>query len=145
MDLTQALPIAIHLETITVQEGTRQDFVLDVAGQIVKIGDTLYIRYKETATENMEEVPVTIKILPDGSLQLIRAGEMRLRLKFTYKETNESQYKAPFGMLAFSTYTHDLHVSLTDKPIAGAIALSYDLFMTDQKIGEYQLSLKFTA
>jgi len=41
VDLTQALPIAIHLETVTVQEGTRQDFVFDVAGQIVKIGDTL--------------------------------------------------------------------------------------------------------
>ena len=72
MDLTQALPIAIHLETVTVQEGTRQDFVFDVAGQIVKIGDTLYIRYKEEATDSTEEIPVTIKILPDGSIQLIR-------------------------------------------------------------------------
>jgi len=145
VDLTQALPIAIHLETVTVQEDTRQDFVIDVDGQIVKIGDTLYIRYKEEATDATEEIPVTIKILPDGSIQLIRAGEMRLRLKFTYKERNESQYKAPFGMLFFSTYTHNLHVSLTDKPIAGAVSLLYDLYMAEQKIGEYSLSLTFTV
>ncbi|MGX7328094.1 DUF1934 domain-containing protein [Enterococcus bulliens] len=139
----QGQAIAIHLETIVQQEGETQNFVFDLTGQLVKIGDTLYIRYKEETEEG--QIPVTIKLLPDGSLQLIRASEMRLRLKFEYKQTVESHYKTPYGMMFFSTFTHDMHVSLKDRPNAGEIALTYDLYLADQKAGEYQMKLSFTA
>lgn len=143
MENKQGQAIAIHLETIVQQEGETQNFVFDLDGQLVKIGDTLYIRYKEETAEG--QVPVTIKLLPDGSLQLIRASEMRLRLKFEYKEMIESHYKTPYGMMFFSTYTHDMHVSLKDQPTAGDIAIDYDLFLGEQKAGEYQMRLTFTA
>ena len=39
--------------------------------------------------------PVTIKLVPDGHVQLIRAGEMRMRLKFGYKERLETAYRTP--------------------------------------------------
>lgn len=139
----QGQAIAIHLETIVQQEGETQNFVFDLEGQLVKIGDTLYIRYQEITEEG--EVPVTMKLAPDGSLQLIRASEMRLRLKFEYKQTVESHYKTPYGMMFFSTFTRDMHVSLKDRPTAGEIALDYDLFLGDQKAGEYQMRLTFTA
>ena len=74
------LPISIQLRTKVKQQGEQQDFYFDLKGQMVKIGDTLYIRYKEIQ-EGQEEIPVTIKIMPDGHVQLIRAGEMRMRLK----------------------------------------------------------------
>ena len=32
-----------------------------------------------------DEVPVTVKVMPDGHVQLIRAGEMRMRLRFGYR------------------------------------------------------------
>lgn len=145
MDLTQGQTIVIHLQTIVTQEQEQQEFVFDLQGQIIKIGDTLYIRYKEESMDEEAAIPVTIKILPDGSMQLIRAGEMRLRLKFSYKEKVESSYKTPYGMLFFSTFTHDLHISLTDQPTAGSIALTYDLFLAEQKVGEYKMALSFTA
>ncbi len=145
VDLTKGLPISIHLKTEVRQKDEFEEFLFDIPGQIVKIGDTLYIRYKEEQADGGEPVPVTMKILPDGSIQLIRSGEMRLRLKFSYREQVETTYKTPFGMMFFSTYTKDLHFSLKDRPVSGKINVDYDLFMADGKIGTYKIILEFTA
>lgn len=86
---------------------------------MVTIGDTLYIRYKEIQEETGDEIPVTIKLVPDGHVQLIRAGEMRMRLKFGYKERLETSYRTPYGMIQIATFTKELHVSLKDRPQQG--------------------------
>lgn len=96
-----------------------QDFYFDLKGQMVTIGDTLYIRYKEIQEETGDEIPVTIKLVPDGHVQLIRAGEMRMRLKFGYKERLETSYRTPYGMIQIATFTKELHVSLKDRPTGG--------------------------
>lgn len=145
MDLSQGTPISIKLRTKVKQQGEVQDFYFDLTGQMVKIGDTLYIRYKEVQEETGQEVPVTIKIIPDGHVQLIRAGEMRMRLKFGYKERLETAYKTPYGMILIQTFTNELHVSLKDRPASGNIVIAYDLFMGEEKLGEYHLTLDFTA
>ena len=100
---------------------------------------------REVQEETGQEVPVTIKIIPDGHVQLIRAGEMRMRLKFGYKERLETAYKTPYGMILIQTFTNELHVSLKDRPASGNIVIAYDLFMGEEKLGEYHLTLDFTA
>ncbi|MGM9903750.1 DUF1934 domain-containing protein [Enterococcus hirae] len=144
MERSQGVPISIQLRTKVTQQGEHQDFYFDLKGQMVKIGDTLYIRYKEIQ-EELADVPVTIKILPDGNVQLIRAGEMRMRLKFAYRERLETSYRTPYGMIQVDTFTKKLHVSLKDRPTAGKVMIDYDLFMGLEKIGEYELRLDFTA
>jgi uncharacterized beta-barrel protein YwiB (DUF1934 family) len=143
-ELSQGIPISIHLTTKVKQEGETEDFLFDLQGQAVKIGDTLYLRYKEIQPEGTE-VPVTMKIMPDGVIQLIRSGEMRTRLKFAYKERIETSYQTPYGTMFFHTYTNHLHVSLKDRPYSGKVDIHYDLFMMQDKVGEYKLSLEFTA
>lgn len=144
MELKRGLPISIKLATKVSQHGETQDFLFDLQGQLVQIGDTLYLRYQELQ-EDGSEIPVTIKIMPDGVVQLTRAGEMRLRLKFVYKEKVETTYNTPYGMMFFGTFTKNLHVSLKDQPTAGQIYVDYDLYMGDERVGEYQISLDFTA
>lgn len=144
VDLKKGLPVSIQLKTEVFQNEELQEFLFDLQGQVVKIGDTLYIRYKEMQ-EDETEIPVTMKISPDGSIQLIRSGEMRLRLKFVYREKAETSYQTPYGVMFFSTYTRDLHFSLTDHPTAGKVSVEYDLFTAGEKIGNYKLSLDFTA
>ncbi|WP_430609913.1 DUF1934 domain-containing protein [Enterococcus sp. DIV0876] len=143
-ELSQGVPISIHLTTNVRQGDQSEDFLFDLQGQAVKIGDTLYIRYKEIQPDG-EEIPVTMKIMPDGVIQLIRSGEMRMRLKFSYKERLETSYQTPYGMMMFHTFTHHLHVSLKDRPYSGKVDIEYDLFMAADKIGEYKLALEFTA
>ncbi|MGQ4823093.1 DUF1934 family protein, partial [Enterococcus faecalis] len=51
MELSQGTPISIKLRTKVKQQGEVQDFYFDLKGQMVTIGDTLYIRYKEIQEE----------------------------------------------------------------------------------------------
>lgn len=141
MDLSQGTPVSIQLKTVVDQAGEKKNFYFDLDGQIVKMGDTLYIRYKEEG----EAIPVTIKIEPDGKIQLIRAGEMRMRLKFDYQERLDTSYRTPYGLFQISTFTKNLRFSLKDQPIAGSILIDYDLYSQAEKIGEYHLELEFTA
>lgn len=144
MAIKNGTPVSINLQTKVTQQGQTQDFFFDIEGQIVTIGDTLYIRYEELQ-ENGESIPVTIKVMPDGGVQLTRSGEMRLKLKFVYRETVKTSYRTPYGEMVFGTYTRNLHVSLKDRPTSGKILIEYDLFMADELVGNYLIDLAFTA
>lgn len=144
MDLSQGTTVSIQLKTIVSQEDEKKEFFFDLTGQIVKMGDTLYIRYKEELEEG-SPVAVTIKVEPDGKIQLIRAGELRMRLKFGYQERLETTYKTPYGLFQITTFTKNLRFSLKDQPVSGSILIDYDLFSQNEKIGEYHLELEFTA
>jgi len=145
MDLSTGVPVSIQLKTIVQQGNEQKDFFFDLEGQLVKMGDTLYIRYKEELLEDTEPTPVTIKIEPDGHVQLIRAGELRMRLRFCYQEKLDTSYRTPYGLLQISTFTHNLRVSLKDQPMSGKILVDYDLYSQTERIGEYHLELEFTA
>lgn len=144
MTLKNGTPVSIKLQTKVTQQEQTQDFYFDIEGQLVHIGDTLYLRYEEMQ-ESGEGVPVTIKIMPDGGVQLTRSGEMRLKLKFIYRETVKTSYRTPYGEMIFGTYTRNLHVSLKDRPTSGKIVIEYDLFMADELVGNYLIDLSFTA
>ncbi|MDT2744990.1 DUF1934 domain-containing protein [Enterococcus asini] len=144
MELKNGLPVSIKLATKVTQQQTTEDFYFELAGQLVTIGDTLYIRYQEVQ-EDGQKIPVTIKIMPDGAVQLTRSGDMRIRLKFIYREMVNTSYNTPYGTMLFSTYTKNLRVSLKDRPASGKIVIEYDLYMADEQIGNYQINLDFTA
>ncbi|MEQ7214946.1 DUF1934 domain-containing protein [Enterococcus asini] len=144
MELKNGLPVSIKLATKVTQQQTTEDFYFELAGQLVTIGDTLYIRYQEVQ-EDGQKIPVTIKIMPDGAVQLTRSGDMRMRLKFIYREMVNTSYNTPYGTMLFSTYTKNLRVSLKDRPASGKIMIEYDLYMADEQIGNYQINLDFTA
>ena len=130
MDLSTGVPVSIQLKTIVQQGNEQKDFFFDLEGQLVKMGDTLYIRYKEELLEDTE---------------LIRAGELRMRLRFGYQEKLDTSYRTPYGLLQISTFTHNLRVSLKDQPMSGKILVDYDLYSQTERIGEYHLELEFTA
>lgn len=144
MELKNGLPVSIKLATKVTQQQNTEDFYFELAGQLVTIGDTLYIRYQEVQ-EGGQKIPVTIKIMPAGAVQLTRSGDMRMRLKFIYREMVNTSYNTPYGTMLFSTYTKNLRVSLKDRPASGKIVIEYDLYMADEQIGNYQINLDFTA
>lgn len=145
MKKNKGIPVAIKLATQVIQNGAKEDFFFELEGQVIKMRDTLYIRYKETLVEGSEPIPVTVKIMPDGSVQLIRSQELRMRLTFIYRERVEGRYQTPYGTMQFETFTNDLRVSLKDQPISGTVAVDYDLHSGNEKIGSYQMRLDFSA
>lgn len=144
MDIKDGIPAKIKVQTKVTQNNVTEDFVFDLPGQVVKMGDTLYIRYKEIQ-EDGQEVPVTVKVTPDSQVQLIRSGESRMRMRFAYRERMETSYKTPYGMFMITTFAEKLHISLKDRPFSGIITIDYSLFMKEEKVGEYHLVLEFTT
>lgn len=145
MEERKSVPVAIKVKTEVFQEQELKEYFLEEEGQVVRIGEVLYIRYNEVMEGIEEKVPVTMKILPDGSVQLIRAGDVRMRLKFEYQKALETNYQTPFGVMWIKTFTNNIRVSLKDRPFSGNVVIDYDLYGGEEKIGVYHLELSFTA
>ncbi|GGI64369.1 MULTISPECIES: DUF1934 domain-containing protein [Enterococcus] len=146
MKLKKGMPVNIFLKTMIEQKEGKEEFLYEITGQVARVGHNLYIRYEEPQADGVSFSPVTIKIYPDQSVQLIRTtAEARVRLHFQYEETTETIYKTPYGSMFFHVYTKELHTSLTDHPLAGKVRVNYDLLMQDEKIGSYEVYLEFTA
>ncbi len=145
MEERKSIPVMIKLKTEVFQENEFKEFFLEEEGQIVRIGEVLYIRYNELLDGVDNKVSVTMKILADGSVQLIRAGEVRMKLKFDYQKYNETNYQTPFGNMIIRTFTNNIRVSLKDRPYSGQVTIDYDLYGGEETIGVYHLELNFTA
>lgn len=145
MEERKSIPVMIKVKTEVFQGNEFKEYFMEEEGQIVRIGEVLYIRYNETMEGVDGKVAVTMKILADGSVQLIRAGEVRMKLKFDYQKHNETHYQTPYGTMWIKTFTNNIRVSLKDRPYSGQVTIDYDLFGGDEKIGVYHLELSFTA
>jgi len=145
MEVKNGTPVSIQLRTEVFQENEKTEYFFDLDGQLVQMGDTLYIRYMEQLEGVAEKIPVTIKVEPDGSVHLLRGGAIRTRLKFTYQERRETNYQTEFGMLQIATFTTNLRVSLKDRPVSGSILIDYDILAGDDKLGVYHFEMTFTA
>ena len=145
MEERKSIPVMIKVKTEVFQENELREFFMEEEGQIVRIGEVLYIRYNEQLDGVDEKVSVTMKILADGSVQLIRAGDVRMKLKFDYQKRNETHYQTPFGTMWIHKFTNNIRVSFKERPYSGQVVIDYDLFGGDEKIGVYHLELDFTA
>ncbi|WP_283679357.1 DUF1934 domain-containing protein [Lentilactobacillus sp. Marseille-Q4993] len=135
--------VQIHLETTTIQDGKSQDYVLDVDGQLVEIGNTLYLRYKED--NDGKKVPVTIKILPSGDLKITRTAENKSQLLFSQGKRVSAVYRTPYGAVDIETVTPSMEISLFDNPLRGDIKVDYLLYGGSELLGKYNISLQFTV
>ncbi|GAA3603654.1 DUF1934 domain-containing protein [Secundilactobacillus similis] len=145
-DLSTSIPVGIHLATHTVQDGEASDYVLDVEGQIVQIGETIYLRYREPQEDNQgEPVPVTIKFLPNGDVSLTRNGENRLRMHFSAGKRIRATYRTPYGIVPVETVTPQLRVGFHERPFGGEAAIDYQLYVGQQLLGNYEIRLQFTV
>ncbi|RHH69581.1 MULTISPECIES: DUF1934 domain-containing protein [Vagococcus] len=145
MSQREKTPVNILVKTEVTQEGEFKEFLIDVNGHMVVINDVLYLRYDELLEGVDKPVPVTIKVLPDGDVTLIRSGEVKMKLNFSFEQRRETTYSTPYGMMSIFTLTNHLHVSLKDNPTSGDIAIDYDLFAGEEKLGMYHLVINFTA
>nr|WP_034526555.1 DUF1934 domain-containing protein [Secundilactobacillus oryzae] len=146
MDNSSAgVPAVIHLQTVTIQDGEQSDYVLDVEGRLVQIGETLYLRYQEMNEEEDSPATVTLKILPNGDVQLTRNGDNRSRLFFSDGKRVQAQYKTPYGLLAIDTVTPSLKLQFNDTPFGGSVSIDYFLYAGEELLSEHKIRLQFTV
>ncbi|AVL00546.1 DUF1934 domain-containing protein [Pediococcus inopinatus] len=144
-ELDTGVPIAIHLDTFITQEGEQSHFAFDEDGQLFQMGDSVYLRYQETDEHTKNEIPVTMKIDEDGDVLLTRAGENKLRLRFSDGKRIQARYRTPYGILPVDTVTPFLEIRMRDRPISGTVKVDYQLFAGESLLGDYKIRLQFTA
>lgn len=147
MELKNGTPAIIKVQTEIEQEGERKEFLFSVEGQLVRVGSSLYLRYKEPAMDeqegNQEEIYVTVKIEADGRVQIIRSGAQRTRLSFNDHYVHDIRYPTPYGDFLITVSTHDLRISLKDQPFSGEVNVKYILTHQETELGKYRLHLEF--
>nr|WP_263848869.1 DUF1934 domain-containing protein [Lacticaseibacillus thailandensis] len=60
--MTRGVPVQIHLETWVNQDGNNEHHEFNEPGQLVQMGDTLYIRYREQADDD-STIPLLLRSL----------------------------------------------------------------------------------
>jgi len=63
MEVKNGTPVSIQLRTEVFQENEKTEYFFDLEGQLVQMGDTLYIRYMEQLTN--QSFTLTTKTLVD--------------------------------------------------------------------------------
>lgn len=143
-ELANGMPAEVVMETSYVQNEETHHHVFEEKGRVIYMNNSYYIRYEESHL-NESAVPVTVKINPNGVVNLIRRGENMTRLTFSSDEITETQYKTPAGIMPIRIETQDLKVSYYDRPFAGRVAVDYRLHFNGELLGSYQIRLRFTT
>ncbi|MDN6294065.1 DUF1934 domain-containing protein [Alkalibacterium gilvum] len=141
--IKNGLPAEIKMETSYVQNGESHHHSFEEPGRVVYMNNSYYIRFEEANEEGT--IPVTMKINPDGVVQLIRRGEQTTRLVFDSTQETEANYRTPAGIIPMTVKTDDIRVSYYDRPFAGRIYVDYSLLVNQQKLGDYHIRLRFTT
>lgn len=143
MPIEKSTMIEYRLETTIEQDGEREIFLFEGRGQIISLGEWLYLRYEEENTE----VKVTIKLSRKGKMTIIRReGETLLsRMSFETGEPGNAMMPTPAGRMELETVTQHMFQDYKEQPFSGTVEVAYTLSSADQILGKYGISLQFTT
>ncbi|WDF83100.1 DUF1934 domain-containing protein [Lacticaseibacillus pabuli] len=145
MDLSHGIPVRVQMETWVSQDEHQEHHQFDEPGQLVKLGDALYVRYVEPTEDHM---PVTVKIKGDNAVELTRGsadGDTRLHMQFIAEKEVTAQYRTPYGVIPVTTITPRMDVVIEDNQASGQVYVEYRLIADNQPIGDYRMRLIFGA
>ncbi len=145
MDMTRGIPVRVQLETWVTQNGEQEHHQFDEPGQMVRMGETVYVRYVEP---DGEKLPVTVKIKGDNQIGLTRGShdsQTHTHMDFIAEKEVETQYKTPYGMIPVTTITPRMDVVFTTEPVGGQAYVEYRLQANGQHLGDYRMRLLFNA
>lgn len=132
-----------RLETKIVQDGQQEVFVYEGQGQIVQMGEWLYLRYEESGTQSK----VTIKLSRVGKMTVIRrqGEELLSRLAFDSEGRGSAQIPTQAGLVEIETETKQMLQNYKEHPFSGYVQVMYTIGTGEQSLGNYEMSLQFTT
>jgi len=87
----------------------------------------------------MKGVTTVIKVLPGGSVLLLRLGKLRQRQEFRKGKVTRSQYDTPVGTFDVQMKTYECRADLLDG--TGTIQLGYDVHIEGVSANYTQLTI----
>ena len=141
--LAKGKPARIILETTIFQEEEVFQNGFDEMGRIVSMNNNYYLRFVEK--DGVQEVPTTIKISPEGNVNITRHAKHRTHLKFNDEADTYTNYQTPAGLLKLRVETKRMDLTYQSSPFAGEIEIDYLIHANDTVLGSYQIRLRFTT
>lgn len=142
----EEISVKIHVETIHRQDDQQEEYAEDFNGQLIRMGESLYLRYQEELPENVK-AKVTFKIdNANDEIQLTRKLEnQKLHLIFKPGKRIPTRYQTPYGIIPLEVFTGKMESIFEDDPQSGELQIDYRLFNGDALVGDHKIRLQFTA
>ncbi|USS84871.1 DUF1934 domain-containing protein [Fructilactobacillus myrtifloralis] len=134
-------PVHIEGHTILHQAGEQEEYNFTGTGQLVQLGETIYLRFNEQ--NESPAVPVTYKIDGDESLRISRRGESHLTLHLEPGRRTNNVDVTPYGKLELAAETTSLQLAIDLEQRTGSIAADYQIFTDGTEVGNHQIRLHF--
>lgn len=143
MSIKKGTLVEYRMETIVKQEGQEEIFLFEGQGQIVEMGEWLYLRYTEAETTNK----VTIKLSRAGMMTIIRrsGSDLLSRISLDSNKKGSAQIPMQAGMIEIQTNAQKMLQNYQEQPFSGQIQVVYTIGTKEQMLGNYELSLQFTT
>ncbi|ARJ51153.1 DUF1934 domain-containing protein [Staphylococcus lutrae] len=129
--------VTIEVEQVVKREGQKECFSYQTMGQWLK-KESAWIRYQEQIES--ATVDVTLKVL-EGSVKLIRNGDIRMNLHFVEGQETTTFYELPYGKMLLTVQTLGMNHFVSES--GGRLKIHYVLFQDDEKVGTYQYEIKY--
>lgn len=132
-------PVQVQLTTVIEQDGQREQFTFNEAGNFVELNGKYYLRYLEH--QNGQTTSVQFRL--DDHIHLHRSGELTTLLNFDLNKPLPTRYRTQYGVISLEVRTSRLEKELTPAIPAGQLAVDYSLAAAGQVVGSYRLRLQF--
>ena len=143
MKAKNGVPVVVVMKTESRQFEDINQHLFEDEGRFVEMNGSYYIRFEEEYQHT--KVPVMVKITDDKRVNLIRYGEHKTNLLFDGNEPTYTKLNTPAGIAQITVDTNHLNIAIKDQPLSGEIFIQYELEMNQQKLGSYQIELRFTT
>jgi len=99
------------------------------------------LRYEDTELTGVSGNDTSFE-LRDGTVTLIRSGELGANMTFERGQKHYSVYRTPYGHLTLGVVTHEVDYTFTEK--GGKISIDYDIEIEHAMTGSNSFRIKFT-
>ena len=129
--------VSIQTKQVLKQHNEKEKFEFTTEGTWQQ-RQSNFIRYVEQIED--ATVNVTIKV-DDGSVKLIRKGDMNMNLHFVEGQTTTTFYDISAGRIPLEVKTlRILHFVSGD---GGKLKIHYELYQDNEKMGSYQYEINY--
>ncbi|MGY3778472.1 DUF1934 domain-containing protein [Isobaculum melis] len=132
--------VTLQLQTEVTQDGKTDYHQFKGVATFVKMAHSYYLRYEEEVG-----TMVTLKVTDESQVTILRKGQTETKLRFDLATAYPSEFVTPQGKFQLETTTQEMSVLIDEALPKGEIQVIYQLFMGEEKLGDYKLQLHFSS
>lgn len=131
--------VLLTIKGTNIQNSHSEPIEFITEGRMQMNSDGYVLEYDETELTGEEGVTTKV-LLENGSVTLMRNGEIDTHMVFKENQVFESNVSTPFGMVRMNVFAHHVISRLSDK--SGSLDLEYEV-STDEMSTTNKLNLSF--